>query len=78
MAGFEAGKYIRSIRNAAKQQYARDYMLYILRGKSGKSPDYTVSYMAAQAVRTNLDRIFKATFPSEEDHLDSQLDAMSL
>lgn len=61
-----AEKYIRGIRNAAKQAYARDYYRWILDGRpeslnSGNGPEWdraALSYMAAQAVRMNLDCIY--------------------
>jgi hypothetical protein len=62
IAGFNAGKYIGSIRNAAKKQYARTYLTYILQGRSGPSPDRgELSAMSAQAIRMRMDQIFDRT-----------------
>lgn|SRR5579864_618361 len=56
VAGLKAGQYIRRIRNGQKKQYARAYLHYVLRGRQGTEPDRgTLSYMAAQAVRMELD-----------------------
>jgi hypothetical protein len=52
----EATKYINSIRNLGKHEYARKYWACVVYG--GKSPDYKefqISYMAAQAVRMRLE-----------------------
>ena len=52
-------KYIRKIKNPSKKQYATEYYNWLKNGKRGEEPDYTdyksLSYMAAQAVRMNLD-----------------------
>ncbi len=62
VAGVEAGQYVRRIRNAQKKEYAHAYLSYILGGKRGKEPERgTLSCMAAQAVRMQLDPIFAAT-----------------
>jgi hypothetical protein len=62
IAGFNAGKYIASIRSGRKREYARKYLAYILRGRSGSCPGRGVaSAIAAQAVRTRLDQIFQET-----------------
>jgi hypothetical protein len=59
VAGVEAGKYIRRIRNRQKREYARAYLFYVLKGKRGGEPSRgTLSYMGAQAVRMQLDSIF--------------------
>jgi hypothetical protein len=64
IAGFNAGKYIRSIRSATKKEYAHKYLVYILNGRNGSSPERGVlSTMAAQAVRMRLDGIFQADSP---------------
>jgi len=57
-----AGVKARRIRNAQKREYAHAYLSYILADKRGKEPEYgTLSYMAAQAVRMQLDSIFAET-----------------
>ena len=56
----KASRYIESIRNASKKQYARDYYQWIRSGRTGDSPERPVdklSYMGAQAVRMTLDKI---------------------
>jgi hypothetical protein len=59
VAGVKAGQYIRSIRNAAKKEYARAYLLFLLQGRQGTPPEQKeLSYMAAQAVRLHLGAIF--------------------
>jgi hypothetical protein len=60
--GFNAGKYIASIRSDTKKEYARTYLAYILNGRRGSCPERGVlSGMAAQAVRMRLDQIFQET-----------------
>ncbi len=62
IAGFNAGKYIASIRNSAKKEYARQYLFYILRGRKGSCPSPAgLSTLAAQAVRLRLGQIFQGT-----------------
>ena len=54
-----AQRYIKGIRNAGKRAYALAYWRW-LTGRTGKEPDFQgadISYMAAQAVRLNLDQI---------------------
>lgn len=55
-----AVKYIAAIRSSAKKQYAQQYYRWILEGRpEGKNPTYApLCYMAAQAVRMNLDQIY--------------------
>jgi hypothetical protein len=54
----DAEAYIARIRNPAKRDYARRYAEHIRNG--GDAPgDYTCSYMAAQAVRTELYKLVK-------------------
>ncbi len=60
IAGFNAGKYIGSVRSAAKKQYARTYLNYVLKGRSGPGPDRgELSARAAHAVRMRMDQIFE-------------------
>ncbi|GEM_PF-6472829 len=60
IAGFNAGKYIGSIRSAAKKQYARTYLNYVLKGRRVSGPDRgKLSAKAARAVRMRMDRIFE-------------------
>lgn len=48
-------KYIRSIRNPQKRDYAARYWRWLSEGATGVEPDkFTLTYMAAQAVRANL------------------------
>lgn len=62
IAGFNAGKYIGSIRSAAKKQFARTYLTYVLQGRSGPSPDRgELSAMATQAVRMRIDQLFRTS-----------------
>jgi hypothetical protein len=62
IAGVNAGKYIASIRNRAKKDYARRYLLHILKGRKGAAPSSNaISKMASQAVRLRLDQIFQGT-----------------
>jgi hypothetical protein len=62
ITGFNAGKYIASIRSDTKKEYARTYLAYILNGRRGSCPERGVlSGMAAQAVRMRLDQIFQET-----------------
>ena len=50
--------YIRRIRNSAKRDYARAYLLHL---QGGPQPETAgLSYMAAQAVRHQLGAIVKA------------------
>ena len=61
VAGVNSGKYIRSIRSAKKKDYARAYLLYVLKGRPGKMPQHReISYKAAQSVRRRLDELFAA------------------
>jgi hypothetical protein len=50
-----ARTYVKRIRNAAKRQYASDYLTYLM-GR-GPEPLAKCSTLAAQAVRMNLDSI---------------------
>ena len=66
VAAFNAGKYMGSIRNASKREYAHNYFQWILKGRpAGKEPQRTLllngtlSYMAAQAVRNRLEEIMR-------------------
>ena len=48
--------YVQSIRNRAKQDYAKAYAWHLKQGEVGDSPDRgKLSYMAAQAVRLRLE-----------------------
>lgn len=47
-------QYISAIRNPAKKDYAKRYQAWLESGTPGNPPDYTCSYLAAQAVRINL------------------------
>ena len=62
-----ASKYIERIRHPAKKQYARDYYQFLRSGQLlGQEADYDrdkLSYMAAQAVRMNLDEIMQGEGP---------------
>ena len=54
--------YIKRIRNPHKQRYAMDYAVYIQEQCRIPEPDtssYNISYMAAQAVRTELHELMK-------------------
>lgn len=58
-----ASRYIESLRHHAKRRYAHDYYQWLRSGQQGDSPEYNpaaLSYMAAQAVRMNLDTIMQA------------------
>lgn len=62
-----ASKYIEAIRSKAKREYARSYYQHLrcpveLRGGSPKYPP-ELPYMAAQAVRMNLDEIMEGNIP---------------
>jgi hypothetical protein len=63
LAALNAGMYMARLRNASKLEYAHNYFSWIVAGRKGAEPDRrqllngTLSYMAAQAVRTELDRI---------------------
>jgi hypothetical protein len=50
--------YINRIKNPAKKEYAKKYYLYKLK-RSTEHPGYTCSYMAAQAVRMDIDTLLK-------------------
>ena len=53
---FASLAYIQSIRNRAKQDYAKAYAWYLKQGKTGARPERgKLSYMAAQAVMIRLD-----------------------
>lgn len=52
----ETAKYIKGIRNAEKKQYAKDYYKY-LHERKGEPPETNLSYMAAQAVRMNIEEL---------------------
>jgi hypothetical protein len=54
----EGYSYVRTLRNWAKRQYAEAYLLWKAHG--GAEPKYECSYMAAQAVRMQIDRLFDA------------------
>lgn len=56
-----ANKYIKSIRNIRKADYAAAYLLWIMRGRAGYEPQAhpLLSTMAAQAVRLNIIDICK-------------------
>lgn len=48
------GKYIRTLRNVNKKDYASEYADYLI-GTGCEEPEYgELSYMAAQAVRQSL------------------------
>ena len=54
-----AEQYIAGIRNAAKKTYARRYLAWVRSGRAGHNgPEWdrsALSYMAAQAVRMEID-----------------------
>jgi hypothetical protein len=54
-----AAKYVYAIRNVHKRQYAREYALWC-ESKRDEDPERPaeLSYLAAQAVRMNLDAIY--------------------
>lgn len=52
----EANKYISRIRNARKKEYAKQWLNYRL-GKAEKPETNKISYMAAQAVRIEIDQM---------------------
>jgi len=54
----KALQYICRIRNLKKHNYAIDYLAY-LRGHQPEPNRGTLSYMAAQAVRTQLHKLVK-------------------
>lgn len=63
----EINAYIGRIRNARKQQFARDYLAYIQGGQRGDFPDYSgLSQMAAQGVWLTLDELIERTIPREK------------
>ena len=51
-----AERYVRSIRNEVKRDYAAEFFLWLI-GERKSQPDYACSYMAAQAVRAALHKI---------------------
>jgi hypothetical protein len=57
----DAQKYINDIRNVAKKEYARAYFDWVMDGRKGHNgPEWDrakLSYMAAQAVRVNIDAL---------------------
>lgn len=58
-----ASRYIESLRSPTKKRYARDYYQWIRAGRvdaDHPADPPTLSYMAAQAVRMNLDEIMPA------------------
>jgi hypothetical protein len=59
--------YIRQIRNPLKREYAIAYLTWLMNGQKGPEPepDLNLSYMAAQAVRLELQR---AKRPSLKEH----------
>lgn len=58
-------QYIRSIRNNNKREYARAYLDFVMANPvtwmGMRGPCYECSYMAAQAVRHNIDAIARTT-----------------
>ena len=59
-----AQKYIRRIRNTNKRIYAQRFWDY-LNGYMPIEPSHGLSYMAAQAVRMELHRIYRETEATE-------------
>ncbi len=59
--------YLKAIRNPAKRTYAYAYLAWVLSGRpERKEPEYEtlkLSYMAAQAVRHNIN----ALYPQKDD-----------
>ena len=57
-----ANRYINAIKNTAKKAYARAYLAWVLNGRPGHNgPEWdrsTLSYMAAQGVRMNIDGFY--------------------
>jgi hypothetical protein len=57
----KASNYIESLRHPAKKRYAKDYYQYLrcpANQRPERGPEHPgLSYMAAQAVRMNLDEI---------------------
>jgi len=51
-------KYIKRIRNPQKRVYAYEYAMYTLHGGQVEPARGSLSYMAAQAVRMELTRLF--------------------
>jgi hypothetical protein len=54
-------RYVRSIRNMLKRDYARAYIAWVRDGGRGAEPSWgELSFMAAQAVRLNVRDFLKA------------------
>jgi hypothetical protein len=49
-----AQKYIKSIRNLIKRQYARDYLEFLINKTECKEANYPIAYMAKHGVRLEL------------------------
>ena len=63
-------RYIRSLRNADKKQYAIEYAQWLERGAQGQEPDRgRLSVMAAQAVRMNIREIHGPSATEAEGYL---------
>ena len=52
--------YIQRIRNPRKRAYAAAYYRWLTRGKLGNGPEPQCSYMAAQAVRLDLNEMVQS------------------
>ena len=54
----ESAKYVRSIKDAVKRRYAKNYLAWLVAGKSGDMPARgALSSILAKAVSTNLDAL---------------------
>jgi hypothetical protein len=53
-------RYVLTLRNAEKREYAEKFSAYVLNGRNGNPPEYpaTLSFMGAQAVRLAIDEIY--------------------
>ena len=52
----QAQRYVRSVRNEAKREYAAEFLRWLM-GERTEPTEYGCSYMAAQAVRSRLHTI---------------------
>lgn len=55
-----AQSYVSKMRSSKKKEYARRYLLYRQTRVEPSPPLYPLSYMAAQAVRMEIDRLLEA------------------
>jgi hypothetical protein len=54
----EGSKYVKSLRDAVKRRYAKEYLMWIRSGRVGATPSRgTLSPIIAKVVCTNLDTL---------------------